>query len=92
MVTEAVQPSRQLQHARVAGVRWELETAPPPITLLLFPGCAVNESQTQEAADIKTCPPAWGRAPEIMSICDGSVRLAPDSDVCSGSDLTPSQS
>lgn len=34
---------------------------PPPITLLLFPGGAVNKSQTQEAADIKTCPPAWGR-------------------------------
>lgn len=64
---------------------------PPHITLLLFPGCAVNKSQTQEAADIKTCPPAWGRAPEIMSICDGSVRLAPDSDVCSGFDLMPSQ-
>lgn len=29
VVTEPVQPSRQLQHARVAGVRWEVETGPP---------------------------------------------------------------
>lgn len=79
MVTETVQPSRQLQHARVAGVRWE--PGGPLITLLLFPGCAVNKSQTKEAADIKTCPPVWGRAPDMMSICDGSVSLAPDSDV-----------
>lgn len=29
VVTEAVQPSRQLQHARVAGVRWERGDWPP---------------------------------------------------------------